>query len=238
MNEIRLLWVVWICLWFHSCLCMLFVQISIPVSRFHFPVCLSSCLHTHKYSGLVFLWSACFTPGLYALCPHNVHTTGIIYSSLFTCMYYAHCTVESAGGNEGETWERTSFIGGKQQTVPLSVYSCLVNPTHSEYRNIRIWCNLIMCHSMSNQHKKNPYPHRFEQNLALTQCLLRYLTTVSFSILWCTVQVLESANILIVQRILAYIWRIFSLNQSLHLKVLTKCYMNKSCHCNHFVIVY
>ena len=29
-------------------------------------------------------------------------------------------------------------------------------------------------HSMSNQHKKTPYPHRFERNLVFTQCLLRY----------------------------------------------------------------
>ena len=34
--------------------------------------------------------------------------------------------------------------------------------------------NWELGHSMSNQHKKNPYPHRFERNLVFTQCLLRY----------------------------------------------------------------
>ena len=32
----------------------------------------------------------------------------------------------------------------------------------------------LLGHSMSNQHKKNPHPHRFERNLVFTQCLLRY----------------------------------------------------------------
>ena len=53
------------------------------------------------------------------------------YSSMFTCIYYAHCTVVSTRGNEGKTWEGTSFAGGKQQTALLNVYSCLL--THFVY---------------------------------------------------------------------------------------------------------
>ena len=65
-----------------------------------------------------------------------------MFCSSLPYMCYAHCIVVSSRGNERETWERTggnegkiqegtSFIGGKQQPVLLSMCSCL--GTHLVY---------------------------------------------------------------------------------------------------------
>ena len=58
---------------------------------------------------------------------NNCFLKGVYISSSWNCWQMTtHCIVVSTRGNEGETWQRTSFIWGKQQTVPLSVYSCLI----------------------------------------------------------------------------------------------------------------
>ena len=61
---------------------------------------------------------------MYALHPHSIYVQW--ESSMFCSPYicYAHCIVVCSRGNEGKTWKRTSFIRGKQQTIPLNVCSC------------------------------------------------------------------------------------------------------------------
>ena len=72
--------------------------------------------------------------------------------------------------NSGEAV--STHEGNKQylSTEALATYS----NTNERIRIKVVLADSYTGHSMSNQQKKNPYPHRFEQKLVPTQCQLRH----------------------------------------------------------------